>query len=323
MKKTAIVILNYNNFEDTVNCIGSILKYNTAPCKFIIIDNGSTRSGTVQKIDDFLKEKFGSRYQHYDYEEKRIPDVLPDVSLVVSKKNDGYACGNNKGLEYAYRDNEVDKVLIINNDVLFIEDIIPQLARAIDDIDDCAVISPLLLKKDGISIDYNCARLAHSVWQVLMPYFFMYKDFAGVLTRRKRQLQILRKNPVLTAKPKVHIELPSGSCMMIDKKLMKQVGGFDPHTFLYYEENILYKKFLKLGKKSYLIPKLKCIHLGASTTKKCASTFMLKVGIDSTRYYLENYCQLNFFQRIVMNVSYFNIKMKLKFIHIVGYFYRK
>ena len=240
----SLLILNFNNVKETINCIESIEKFNTALIKYIVVDNGSSIPGVVEDLHSYFENKFSGKYSIYDYEMDEKPLKLPYLSFVVSKTNDGYACGNNKGLEYAYRDNEVDKVLIINNDVLFIEDIIPQLACAVDDIDDCAVISPLLLKKDGISIDYNCARLSHSVWQVLMPYFFMYKDFAGVLTRRKRQLQMLRKNPKLIAEPKVPIELPSGSCMMIDKKLMKQVGGFDPHTFLYYEENILYKKFL-------------------------------------------------------------------------------
>lgn len=122
---------------------------------------------------------------------------------------------------------------------------------------------------------------------------------------------------MLAAEPKVPIELPSGSCMMIDKKLMKQIGGFDPHTFLYFEENILYKIFLKLGKRSYLIPKLKCIHLGASTTKKSVSTFTLKAGIDSSRYYLENYCQINILQRIIMSISYFNMKVKIVIIDAI------
>ena len=315
---TSLLILNFNNVKDTINCIESIENYNTAPIKYIVVDNGSSKPGVVDELHVFFERRFSQNYCRYDYENGEKPSRLPYLSFVVSKTNDGYAQGNNKGLEYAYNDNEVDKVLIINNDVLFIEDIIPQLVHTVDENEDCAVISPLLLKKDRVSIDYNCARLAPSVWQVLMPYFFLYKDFSGVLTRRKKELQILRNNPMLLAESIVSIELPSGSCMMIDKKLMKQVGGFDPNTFLYFEENILYKKFFKLGKKSYLIPNLRCIHLGASTTSKNISLRTQNASMNSSRYYLENYCQLNFFQRVAMNVSYMNMKMKLIFINAVG-----
>ena len=314
---TSLLILNFNNVNDTINCIESVESYNTAPIKYIVVDNGSSKPGVVEDLHGYFEKRFFGKYSRYDYETEEKPSKLPFLSFVVSKTNDGYARGNNKGLEYAYEDDEIDNVLIINNDVLFVQDIIPRLSHTIDEIKDCAVLSPLLLKKDGVSIDYNCARLSPSVWQVLMPYFFMYKDFASVLTRRKKHLQILRTNPMLAAEPKVSIELPSGSCMLIDKKLMKQVGGFDPHTFLYYEENILYKKFLKLGKKSYMIPSLKCIHLGASTTKNSPSTFTLRVGMESSRYFLENYCHLSLLNKIIMEVSYFNMKLKLIIIEAI------
>lgn len=45
MGKTAIIILNYNNYEDTINCIESIEKYNTADIKYVIVDNNSNREG--------------------------------------------------------------------------------------------------------------------------------------------------------------------------------------------------------------------------------------------------------------------------------------
>ena len=37
--KTAIVILNYNNYEDTINCIKSVETYNSADIKYLNIAN--------------------------------------------------------------------------------------------------------------------------------------------------------------------------------------------------------------------------------------------------------------------------------------------
>lgn len=316
---TAIIILNYNNCEDTLNCVESIEKYNSAPVKYIVVDNGSTKRNVVARLDEYFKKQFEGRYHFFDYETDRPKDILPYISFVVSQVNSGYAQGNNKGLEYVYADSEIDKVLIINNDILFIQDIIPQLSQKIDTIKDCAVLSPLLLKQDGESIDYNCARLAPSVWQIILPYFLMYKDVAGILTRTKKKFQILRKNPQKLLELVVPIELPSGSCMMIKKNLMQEIGGFDSHTFLYYEENILYKKFLKMNKQSYMIPSLKCIHIGASTTKKNPSMLSLRAGVESSKYYLENYCQLTLLHRIAMKVSYFNMRLKLRIKDTIKY----
>lgn len=54
--QTGVIVLNYNNSSDTINCIESILKVNTASIKIIIVDNGS-------KIDDveFLKEYINTK----------------------------------------------------------------------------------------------------------------------------------------------------------------------------------------------------------------------------------------------------------------------
>ena len=57
-KKTAILILNYNNYEDTINCIDSVEKFNSAPIKFIVVDNGSKRENVVGALDAYLKDKF-------------------------------------------------------------------------------------------------------------------------------------------------------------------------------------------------------------------------------------------------------------------------
>ena len=124
MKKTALIILNYNNVEDTINCIRSVLKYNTAPIKFIVVDNGSSRVRTVQKLDSFMSDTFGIGYTRVQENTPITWPYLNQATLLVSKHNDGYACGNNKGLKLADQDPEIDHVMILNNDILFIEDIV-------------------------------------------------------------------------------------------------------------------------------------------------------------------------------------------------------
>lgn len=60
MGKTAIIILNYNNYEDTINCIESIEKYNTADIKYVIVDNNSNREGCKKELIHYLK-KYGKK----------------------------------------------------------------------------------------------------------------------------------------------------------------------------------------------------------------------------------------------------------------------
>lgn len=307
-KKTAILILNYNNYEDTINCIESVEQYNTTPVKYIVVDNGSKREGTVDAIDGFLLRTFGERY-------RKVADgedlgILPYVTFVVSQSNDGYARGNNKGLRLAYADDEIDRVLVLNNDVLFVEDIIGRLIAYQNKLLDCAIISPILYKKGLECYDLNCARLNHTEWEIILTNLFNYKNIFGFMSRsaKRRYLLLgerLHDNRVLD------VELPSGSCMLFAKSLMDEIDIFDSNTFLYYEENILFKQVSRIGKINYVATDLKCIHLGASSTSKSSSSFVAKAGMKSTDYYLHHYCSLTLPQRLVWNVAKFLQKLKL------------
>lgn len=304
---TALVILNYNNYEDTFNCIESVEKYNTAPIKLIVVDNGSKRQGTVEAIDHYLRGRYTDQYRRIDenYELKE----LPYMTFVVSKTNDGYACGNNKGLKYVVKDNSINRVMILNNDVLFVEDIVGKLISYQDSHQKCAIISPVLYKKDLEGYDLNCARLNHKNWELILTYLFNFRNIFGLLKSGENRRYLLLKEHENSSL--LEVELPSGSCMMFRKELMDQITIFDPHTFLYFEENILYKQICKIGYKNYVAMDLKCIHLGASSTSKSSNTFIARVGMKSMEYYFRSYSRLSKLQKVVWVIAraIFNLKL--------------
>mgnify|MGYP003456674591 CR=1 FL=1 len=287
MDKTAIIILNFNNYEDTINCIESVEKYNSAPIKLIIVDNASTRSDALPSLENYLSHKFDNDFRKFS---DLISDgtaeelVLPYCSLIASDINDGYAKGNNKGLRLSLLDNTIKNILILNNDILFVEDIIPSLIGLLDSIPNVGIVSPVLYKKGLKSIDFNCARkdmpIVDAILNRLFTRFLRYINYND-------KLYILKNKNM--ASEIVEIELPSGSCMLLRKDLFKEISLFDPNTFLYYEENILYRKMQQKHLHNYLCTSLKCIHLGASSTSKSPSMLIVDAGIHSGNYYYENY----------------------------------
>ena len=93
--------------------------------------------------------------------------------------------------------------------------------------------------------------------------------------------------------------------MLVRKDHFRRAGYFDPETFLYYEENILYHRFRKLGLTNYLLPQLKCIHLGAETTAKAVRDYdYLRKTNRSAYYYVMNYRDLNPFQKVFFFLLY-------------------
>ena len=91
--KINIIILNWNGWEDTINCVNSLQETDcTEPYKIIIIDNCST--------DDSVK---------------RIKEAFPEIELIQNNSNLGFGGGCNTGLLRSMKDN-AEFVWLLNND---------------------------------------------------------------------------------------------------------------------------------------------------------------------------------------------------------------
>lgn len=307
---TAIIILNYNNASDTINCVESIVKHNTAAVKIIVVDNGSSDKESVNALHRYFGGRFGMRYQCI-YDELTVSNTLPLLTLDISAENSGYARGNNKGITLAYRDSEVDYVMILNNDTLFIDDIIPPLVKYHGMLDNCAVISPVLLMKDGNTIDRTFARNQKSPNHFILKFISFGLCIPCLYTKfLEHQSEILVNHPEILEKEYFEVQLISGSCFLIDKNTMKSIDGFDPNTFLYYEEDILSKKIDLISKKSYVLTSARLIHLGGSTTKRY-SLFATKANLDSADYYMAKYGDPNFVQKVLFRIAVWLMRTKL------------
>ena len=105
--KVAIIILNWNGFNDTSECLESIQKTTYQNYKVVLVDNGSKDSEGAK-----LKERF------------------PHVQLISNPKNRGFAGGNNDGMRWAI-ENKFEYVVNLNNDCIVDEHWITHLVAGI------------------------------------------------------------------------------------------------------------------------------------------------------------------------------------------------
>lgn len=308
---TAVLILNYNNAKDTINCIRSVQQYNTAAIRYVVVENGSNAE-TISAVSNFLKSTFGADYTELtETEAKSLRTIrLPRATYLVSPDNSGYAQGNNKGLDLIFKDEEADYVLVLNNDILFIQDIIPSLLDYHHRLPHCGIVSPLLLVKNQKDIDYTCARRNVTPDEIILHYLFLYRNPFNIISRLSAPRFILKNNPEKLNQEVVEVDLPSGSCMLIKRSDMEALHGFDTGTFLYYEENILFKREQRFGLQNYIVPSLRCIHLGASTIKHSPSLFTIKAEHRSADYYLRRYESLSLIQKVLWSAA--NVLFSLK-----------
>ena len=92
--KVYIIILNWNGRDDTLECIESVRNIDYPNFTVVVVDNGSS--------DDSVEA---------------IHDKFPEITVLETGKNLGYAGGNNVGIRYVLR-HRADFILLLNNDTI-------------------------------------------------------------------------------------------------------------------------------------------------------------------------------------------------------------
>lgn len=112
-----IIILNFNNYKDTYECVESLKKIEYKNWKITLLDNGS-KDGSLEK----LKKRY--------FKDKKI-------KFMSNKSNQGFARGNNQAMEEDLFN--ADYFLLINNDVIVDKKFLKNLIKEGEDL-----VSPMV-----------------------------------------------------------------------------------------------------------------------------------------------------------------------------------
>lgn len=94
-----------------------------------------------------------------------------------------------------------------------------------------------------------------------------------------------------------------GSLFAIDAAVYKNIHGLDDRVFLYYEEQILEKKFLKSGYRMIIDTDISYFHNHSVFIDKSIKRYGKTAQLFKSRYYFyANYERINFMQRFLMKV---------------------
>ncbi|MBR4109664.1 MAG: glycosyltransferase family 2 protein [Oscillospiraceae bacterium] len=127
--KLFVIILNYNGWQDTLDCVQSVQHSNYSDTNIVVVDNAST-DGSF----DILKQELSS-----------------DVILLHSDKNIGYAGGNNIGIRYAVEQG-AEYLCILNNDTVIAPDAFTKCIDLLDRDPSIGFTGPLVMEFDRESV---------------------------------------------------------------------------------------------------------------------------------------------------------------------------
>lgn len=188
-----VIVLNWNGCSDTLSCLESLTRISYRPLHFVVVDNGST-DGSAEAI----------RY------------VFPEVHLIETGENLGFAEGNNVGIRFALEQG-ADFVLLLNNDTEVDPNLIQALVEAARHQPDGGIFGPKIYYYS----EPTRIWAAGGSWNKRKKHFEQRGD---------GELDIGQyATPVTT-------EFIVGCAMFIRRSVFEKIGLLEPKFFLNYEE---------------------------------------------------------------------------------------
>ncbi|MEO6681486.1 MAG: glycosyltransferase, partial [Ginsengibacter sp.] len=233
--KLSIIIVNFNVKYFLEHCLNSVLtSLKEIESEIIVVDNLST---------DGSKTYFKNRF--------------PQVNFIWNDTNLGFGKANNLGLKYATG----EYILFLNPDVIIPEDCFEKCISFIQSQDNnCALGVKMVdgsgkfLKESKRSFPYPMTSLYKLTG---LAYLFPHsKIFA------RYHLGHLNDNT------NHEVDVLAGAFMMLPRKILMEVKGFDEDFFMYGEDIDLSYRIQQAGFSNYYFAQAPIIHFKGESTKK-------------------------------------------------------
>lgn len=218
---TYVIMLNWNNLPDSLECMNSILELEGAEYKTIIIDNGST-DDSLEGILGYLSKR---QIEHgiISGSDAASAKLSENCIVIKSGKNLGYGGGNNLGLKYALNQDDFRHAWIINNDLIFERNTLVKLIAKYEALSQ--------KKKTGLMACKLKSYYDRSRIQTIgskYNYYFCTNSIKGAWEPDAGQYDRDDIEDV--------IDCPAGASLFASKAFLKDCGLISEEYFLYYEE---------------------------------------------------------------------------------------
>ena len=292
-KTVAIIILNWNGYEDTIECLESIYQIDYHDYNVIVVDNNSS-DDSVEKMKQYCRGKIKVKSKFFQYNASGKPIIIFEYNendleikqenheeisnlgsnkkliLIHNNENYGFAGGNNIGIKYAINILKSNYVLLLNNDTVVDPDFLTELIK---------------VAENGEKIGFVGAK----------TYFYDKKEViqaagGGNIDLKKVIAIEAALNQVENGKHDQNYELDyiTGSCILCKREVLNKIGMLNANYFMYWEDVDWCFRGKKLGYKSVYAFKSKIWH---------------KVSVSSTNYLKTYYCTRNRIYFMEQNVN--------------------
>ncbi len=219
----SIITVNYNQSRVTCDLLASLRDVTYSNIEILVVDNGSP-----------------------DDDPESMKKQFPEIKLIISKDNLGFAGGNN----LAVLESQGDYLLFINNDTEVQPDFLEPMVELFQTNEHIGMVSP------KIRFHHTPDTIQYAGYTPMHPITFR-QYLVGYRQVDKGQFEQTMETY------SVH-----GAAMMIPRKVIQEVGMMADLFFLYYEEHDWVGRIKRAGYKAFYQPKSLVYHKESISTGK-------------------------------------------------------
>ena len=255
----SILILNWNGWRDTIECLESLRQVDYPNYEIILIDNGSS-DDSVPRIREYCEKERRIRSNRssspsdiapveiYEPPEESVEigdktldrKFPPDrgLKLILNKENYGFAEGNNIGIRHVLNSTASHYVLLLNNDTVVRPDFLARLVERCEGDQSVGVAGPKTYfydcagRKDVLSFAGGKVNLGRGD----APH-------VGIGEVDRGQYDVPRE-----------VDYAEGSCFLARVEAIRKVGLLDLTFMSYWEESDWCMKARRAGYKVMYVP---------------------------------------------------------------------
>lgn len=264
----SVIIINYNTFNLTSDCIESVLKsfkYGKLNGEIIVVDNNSS--------DDSIK-KLKKRFKEYK-----------NIIYIENNQNYGFSKANNQALKLA----KGKFILLLNSDTIVNPDTLIKSINYLKEHPKYQILGCKVILGSG-ELDPACKRSFPTPMSALYHFLYLDKLFPKSKTFGHYNLTYLNEDEIH------EVECITGAFLLFKREILNDLHGLSEDYFMYGEDNDFCYRALEKGYKIIYYPEVSIKHFKKASWNGKRNPKVLDAFYDSmlifyNKFYKDNYSE--------------------------------
>jgi GT2 family glycosyltransferase len=271
--RVAIIILNWNGWKDTIECLESLYQITYPNYSVILVDNGS-EDDSLKQIRDYSAGEIKVESSFFDYNLKNKPIKIIEYSreeaepynytideiesipsnqkliLIKNEKNYGFAEGNNIGIRFSFKVLNPKYILLLNNDTVV----------------DKSFLDALVMKAET---DTFSGFIGPKI------YYYNFNNRKDIISQCGGEIDFWKGESQHIGDKEIDfgqyekecdVDYITGACLFFRSSLIMEIGLLNASYFLYWEEADWCQRGKRAGYKIKYDPHAKIWHKGGQSS---------------------------------------------------------